>query len=644
MSLRRIMKTEKILKKEEEYKDENYSSKIINLMEDSSSEEESKNNSNDDDSKEEEYSLDEERISLRQIEKIIQKRKYKENGKSLLQNKIKRDNKGVITYNEKEGKIEQAFCSSLEELNEFLVHCQIRRISFEEFSPSFINNSIPFDPYQWMKANKISERIINFEDLSIYCQNNIEKIDKKQENNINNSNSQIKEKEKEKEENSEKSKEVKVKKLSQILLNNKVLLDNYNKLQNIISCSVLSNEQKIWVNNFIKEIKKMDINKIKVEKDEEGKENKLEIVFDLDNTCIFSFCSNPDLVYVQQKKNTFPVKQAKMISFYFGSKVLYNVLIIRKGLKEFINYVYPLCNFHISTLGAENYGNEIKEILREYSGVEFIRYKGRLYENENIKNISDLYINREKTVIFDDNIKVWENKTRDHENVINTKFFFDEECASLGAINQTKKNDGIFYEIEAFLKSYRTLVYSKIKESKNIDWKQQFIIEYPKSPFYQFKTYKDYDYNKCFTSEYLSSKRCQFIYMKNVIKVIYCLKFIYDIDIPTSIKLIRNCTLANLKFDLRYLSYDQKNILIDMVKACGGIIFEKEKEKKDYEEKIYLVASKMLYELKKDEIKKELEENSFYILINEKYILDTYYFMTNLIDEINDPEYTSYEQ
>ena len=638
------MKTEKILKKEEEYKDENYSSKIINLMEDSSSEEESKNNSNDDDSKEEEYSLDEERISLRQIEKIIQKRKYKENGKSLLQNKIKRDNKGVITYNEKEGKIEQAFCSSLEELNEFLVHCQIRRISFEEFSPSFINNSIPFDPYQWMKANKISERIINFEDLSIYCQNNIEKIDKKQENNINNSNSQIKEKEKEKEENSEKSKEVKVKKLSQILLNNKVLLDNYNKLQNIISCSVLSNEQKIWVNNFIKEIKKMDINKIKVEKDEEGKENKLEIVFDLDNTCIFSFCSNPDLVYVQQKKNTFPVKQAKMISFYFGSKVLYNVLIIRKGLKEFINYVYPLCNFHISTLGAENYGNEIKEILREYSGVEFIRYKGRLYENENIKNISDLYINREKTVIFDDNIKVWENKTRDHENVINTKFFFDEECASLGAINQTKKNDGIFYEIEAFLKSYRTLVYSKIKESKNIDWKQQFIIEYPKSPFYQFKTYKDYDYNKCFTSEYLSSKRYQFIYMKNVIKVIYCLKFIYDIDIPTSIKLIRNCTLVNLKFDLRYLSYDQKNILIDMVKACGGIIFEKEKEKKDYEEKIYLVASKMLYELKKDEIKKELEENSFYILINEKYILDTYYFMTNLIDEINDPEYTSYEQ
>ena len=132
--------------------------------------------------------------------------------------------------------------------------------------------------------------------------------------------------------------------------------------------------------------------------------------------------------------------------------------------------------------------------------------------------------------------------------------------------------------------------------------------------------------------------------MKNVIKVIYCMKFIYDIDIPTSIKLIRNCTLANLKFDLRYLSYDQKNILIDMVKACGGIIFEKEKEKKDYDEKIYLVASKMLYELKKDEIKKELEENSFYILINEKYILDTYYFMTNLIDEINDPEYTSYEQ
>lgn len=633
------MRPEKKIKKEEEYEDENYSSKIINLQEDSLSEEESKNNSDgeDDSKEEEEYSLDEERISLRQIERIIQKRKIKENRKSLLAKKIKKDNMGVITYNEKEGKIEQAFCSSLEELNEFLVHCQIRRISFEEFSPSFINNSIPFDPDQWMKSNKISERIINFEDLSIYCQNNIEK-NKKPENSINNNNSKSLIKDR------EKVKEVKIKKLNRILLNNKALMDNYNKLQNIISSSAISIEQKIWVNNLIKEISRMDINQIKVEKDEEGKENKLEIVFDLDNTCIFSFCSNADLLYVQQKKNIFPAKQAKMISFYFGNKVLYNVLIIRKGLKEFINYVNPLCNFHISTLGAENYGNEIKEILKEYSGVEFIRYKGRLYENENIKNISDLYINREKTIIFDDNIKVWENKTKDHENVINTKFFFDEECASLSVINQIKKNDGIFYEIEAFLKSYRTLVYSKIKESKNIDWKQQFIIEYPKSPFYQFKTYKDYDYNKCFTSEYLSSKKYQFIYMKNVIKVIYCMKFIYDIDIPTSIKLIRNCTLTNLKFDLRYLSYDQKNILIDMVKACGGIIFEKEKDKKDYEEKIYLVASKMLYELKKDEINKELEENSFYILINEKYILDTYYFMTNLIDEINDPEYTSYEQ
>ena len=168
------MKAEKKIKKEEEYEDWNYSSKIMDLQEDSMGEEESKNNSDDeDDSKEEEYSLDEERISLQQIEKIIQKRKFKENRKSLLAKKIKRDNMGVITYNEKEGKIEQAFCSSLEELNEFLVHCQIRRISFEEFSPSFINNSIPFDPDQWMKSNKISERIINFEDLSIYCQNNI---------------------------------------------------------------------------------------------------------------------------------------------------------------------------------------------------------------------------------------------------------------------------------------------------------------------------------------------------------------------------------------------------------------------------------------------------------------------------------------
>jgi len=407
---------------------------------------------------------------------------------------------------------------------------------------------------------------------------------------------------------------------------------------------MLAVDQRIWLNDFIKELKEIDIEKIIVEKDEDGKDNKLEIVFDLDNTCIFSFCSNADILQVQIQKNIFPQKDARMMSFSYEDKVLYNILIIRKGLKEFINYVKPLCNFHISTLGAENYGNEIKDILSEYSGAEFIRFKGRLYEEEYTKNISDLYIKRQKVLIFDDSVKVWNNKDDDIEYVINTKFFFDEECALINKPESNDDNKGdIFYEINQFLKSYRSLSYTGIKQIRNneMDWKKQELKEWMNIPFYQFRTSDDYLYNRCYTAEYLDSKKNQFIYMKNVVKAIYCMKFIFDIEIPLAIKLIRISTLANMKFDLKYVSIEQKTILSDMVLTCGGNIYDENYRLED--EKIYLVATKRLYVLNKRDIYTDLYRRPFYVLINEKFILDTYYFMTDLRDEINEPEYTSFD-
>ena len=106
------------------------------------------------------------------------------------------------------------------------------------------------------------------------------------------------------------------------------------------------------------------------------------------------------------------------------------------------------------------------------------------------------------------------------------------------------ENNDKVNEIELFIKSYRTMCYNKIKEtSKNnvnfdYDWKVQNIIEYQNIPFYQFSSNKDSNDNKCFTAEYLTSSKFQFLYMKDVIKVIYCLKFIFDIDIRLAIKLI----------------------------------------------------------------------------------------------------------
>jgi len=605
--------------------------------EEESNEETNSNKSKDID---ENFIIDEERLSLREIEKLIEKKKKKEQKITMLQNKTNRDDDICkITYDERKGKILDVFYQSAEELNNFLVTCEIKKVNFDEIAPKLKDKSAIFDPNEWMKSNKVNERLLNFEDLSVFCKKSIKNKNKKKvRDNPKNSNNDKKEEKINNEEN------IKKEKLNQYLFKDNVYSECYNELRNILSKEMLAVDQRIWLNDFIKELKEIDIEKIIVEKDEDGKDNKLEIVFDLDNTCIFSFCSNADILQVQIQKNIFPQKDARMMSFSYEDKVLYNILIIRKGLKEFINYVKPLCNFHISTLGAENYGNEIKDILSEYSGAEFIRFKGRLYEEEYTKNISDLYIKRQKVLIFDDSVKVWNNKDDDIEYVINTKFFFDEECALINKPESNDDNKGdIFYEINQFLKSYRSLSYTGIKQIRNneMDWKKQELKEWMNIPFYQFRTSDDYLYNRCYTAEYLDSKKNQFIYMKNVVKAIYCMKFIFDIEIPLAIKLIRISTLANMKFDLKYVSIEQKTILSDMVLTCGGNIYDENYRLED--EKIYLVATKRLYVLNKRDIYTDLYRRPFYVLINEKFILDTYYFMTDLRDEINEPEYTSFD-
>ena len=626
--------------------EEKYNSKeILNLKESSSSSSSEKNSNSDVESLTD--SIDEERLTLGQINKIMRKaqqKKEKMDLVSFLKNKRKYEG-NVITYDEKKGKILKEFCGNIEELNNFLSKCEVKKINIEDDINNLKNNnSIVFDPNEWMKKNNIIQKTISLEDFQTFYQKKSKKDEQK----------------KEKINKKEVNNDIKKEKKRSSYLNDKKIYEDYLNLKKIIESKKLSIEQKAWISNLISEIKKTDIKDINIEKNSQGKFNKLELVFDLDNTCIFSFLSNTDVLLVQKKKNIFPQKKIRMISFKFNNKVLYTALIIRQGLKEFLQYVSPLCNFHISTLGAESYGNEVKEILAEYAGVEFIRYKGRMYSNEYCKNISDLYINKENTVIFDDYLRVWENLSYDHEQVINTKFFFDEECAMLNNLNEKEdinkndkgESDEIFSEIELFLKSYRTLCYSKIKENPKLnnnininmnnydtDWKEHSIVEYQNIPFYQFTSNKDFINNKCFTAEYLNSSKYQFNYMKNVIKVLYCLKFVFDIDISIAIKLIKICTLNNMKFDLKYLAYDQKCILTDMIKVCGGIIYDKNYNFVNKEEKIYLVCGKRIYEYKKNEIALDLKKNSNYQLINERFIIDTYYFMTDIRDHINDEEY-----
>lgn len=621
-------------KKEKEQKEEYIESTFMGLNEDEEDEcnKRGQDNSNSFNSKSKDSenedcesisnSLDEERFTLGIIEKKIEMQRKK---RIIEEIKGKNDSfNGLIVYDRKTKKLEKSFSPKIQELNEFLIHCQAKNISLQDFTSNSIkNNNFSFDPIEWMKSNNIYQRTLNLEDLSIICNKN-------QENNKN-------DKEKKEEKDIKKSK--KKEKFLEYVPNykDKKLSKNYDELQKIISCKTLTKKQKNWINNLITDISKIDIKDIKIEKDKEGKEQKLDIVFDLDNTIIFSFLSSEDNIFIQSKKDIIPKKDVKIISFNYNDIVIYTIFIIRKGFKEFIKYIEPLCTFHISTLGCENYGNEVRNILNEYSGAEFIRYKGRNNNNEYSKKLDDLYLSKERALIFDDNVNVWKNK--DNEYVINTKFFYDEECAmiNLNERNKQNNNHNYIYNKEDFKNTYK-FFYNGIKNNNLYDWKEQEIKQCNNIPFYQFKKSNDYNYNQCYTAEYLNSSKFQFIYMKNVIKEIYYLKFVYRIDIPLAIKLIRISTLANMKFDLKYLDIYQNIILLDIIKSCGGNIYDGENREKN--EKIYMVISERTGFRYKEEILKSMEDNPFYILINERFILDTYFFMTNLINNINDPEYT----
>ena len=158
-------------------------------------------------------------------------------------------------------------------------------------------------------------------------------------------------------------------------------------------------------------------------KTQEGNANKkLNIVLDLDNTCIYGFQIN----HQEQLKLilTYPKKEIFFIEFMYKGNYIISALIIRKGLKEFFDFTKNFCNFYINTLAYENYGKEIKNNLETLFDIKFMGFKGRNNELENKKNLYDLSLESKNAVIFDDKPMFWK---KDKANVIISKIFIDRE-------------------------------------------------------------------------------------------------------------------------------------------------------------------------------------------------------------------------
>ena len=391
--------------------------------------------------------------------------------------------------------------------------------------------------------------------------------------------------------------------------------ENYKKLQVIKDSKVLSFEQKKFLNELFEEMNEIDVDDI-----EKGNKDKLELVLEVEKTCIFSIFNREKNILNNYYKKKWSFEQVKLIDFISNKGKKYCLIILRQGLKNFVTYVEPLYNFYISTLWKEQVGKAIKDLLSQKLEISILRFKAKEAGSPNKKKISDLGIKRENTIIIDDMADSWNEES---ENVIISRYFYDEEADTN---NQKKSESENILEKALFSQRYKNFYYYAIE---NDDWKNQKIL----------KCKINNNYDQCFDCENLSSQKLQFIYFKNVVKQIYLLKFVYDIDIPLAIKMVRMNALANMIFYLKYVSEKKIEILKEIIKICGGSLFSHEKIAEN--EKVYLIVSNEFYDSNevKELIKRDLEKRPSFVVINDKYLFDSYYFMTNLKSRLNDSEY-----
>ena len=114
----------------------------------------------------------------------------------------------------------------------------------------------------------------------------------------------------------------------------------------------------------------------------------------------------------------------------------------------------------------------------------------------------------------------------------------------------------------------------------------------------------------------------------------------YDnVPLNESIKLIRLNIFYEKYFYLKYVSKERIKILSDIIQVCGGEIVEPDESISYKMTSVYLVCSMNIYEKEKDNISNEKAKNTKYRIVNEKFILNSYYYMTNLEDDYHDGEY-----
>ena len=390
-------------------------------------------------------------------------------------------------------------------------------------------------------------------------------------------------------------------------------------IKNILNNDILNETKKEDLNKLILKIKSTDINKII------NNNNKLDIVFDLSNTCVFDYIINEEEYKKLLNQNL--DKDMHFIIFNHNNKIIHDCVILRKGLYDFFQFSKSFCNFHINYLGIEIYLKEIMQILENSMKIKFLKYKERNDKDARyIKYLKDLNLDKNDTVIFDDNPCLWKE---DHFNVIISKKFISK-------IFKEKENNLEYFLFNNFPFCYYK---SNIDSNGQINWNKQKLYGERPPPFYYFNENNESKDNDCYSSEYLDSSKYQFNYMKNIVKIIYYFVFTYNTSVPDILKLIRYNIFYKTYFNLSFYK-GEKEILKHIIRNCGGKIYDDKINNKFKDEKLFFVCRKEDYSFFKDKIKNEMLAYRISKVVNGKFILDSFYFMTSIENELIDQEYS----
>ena len=578
------------------------------------------------------FDIDYERLTLIQVRAKLEKKraKKKKNVSFIHKKRANPDNR--IEYDVATKKLCNSFCPDYNELNIFLEKCQITEIKPDAGGVQINENEDSkniFDPLEFMKKNNINKSVLSFEDD--LCNNQNYNRGKYSPNNSNYELKEVKPKLFMPRMNADKF--ILSFQIKDDIVKEKTKEELY-QIEKILNSDNLDKYQKNWMSDYIKKINGLSLNDIIC------KDKKFEIIFDLDLTCIFSFVNSPNRKEALSFKERYPEKNITVLNLELKNSKIYSSIIIRKGVKDFVNYTKDFCNFHVRTNGVFQYAIKIIDFLKKNFGIDFGLIKTRECNNKDsskyLDDFNDININSNNAIIFDDSTTQWKKEIF---NVIQSKKFIDKEC---GVYWQKDKDISSYFDNDKIqmLNTYSSFYYHKFEKCEHPSWKNQIIYTLPKCPFYQFRDKNAQNYNLVYSGEYLTSPKLQFVYMKNVIKQIYYLVHHNNVPICEAIKLIRLNTLNGKSFYLKYLDEEQKIILSDIIKVCGGEIIYNQDDSIDFMMKtIFLVCSMEYYAHERNSILEELNKNKKFILINEKFILDSYYFMTDMGNRYKDNEY-----